>query len=234
MPAPAPHLSAAADAELVVADWGAFFDDYLAAAALAADATVPDAIVPSPLMPHLMYEWLVRRARLRWPGRTVESRPVAVGPGTPYDVLAPDGTRYVSFADWLCPIHCIEPGTCPMIRAPRTWEMGDAMHAPRRRQPRRPAPSCSPAATGCTGSACSMWLARCSRGTPLWPPRAPSAGARRRPGRHRVGLPRRSEPAASRSAPSVGTAGHCVGSGQSPPPAPTRGSRCGNPWLFYI
>ena len=25
------------------------------------------------------------------------------GPGTPYDVQAPDGTRYVSFADWLCP-----------------------------------------------------------------------------------------------------------------------------------
>ena len=122
-------LSAAADAELVVADWGAFFDDYLAAVRPAADATVPDAIVPSPLMPHLMYEWLVRRARLRWPRRTVESRPVAVAAGTPYDVLAPDGTRYVSFADWLCPVHCIEPGTCPMIRAPRTWEMGDAMHA---------------------------------------------------------------------------------------------------------
>ena len=50
-----------------------------------------------------------------------------MGPGTPYDVQAPDGTRYVSFADWLCPVHCIEPATCPMIRAPRTWEMGDAM-----------------------------------------------------------------------------------------------------------
>ena len=42
-------------------------------------------------------------------------------------MLAPDGTRYVSFADWLCPVHCIEPATCPIIRAPRTWEMGDAM-----------------------------------------------------------------------------------------------------------
>ena len=118
----------AESAELVVEEWGAFFDRYLA------DATPrpgepPDAIVPSPLMPHLMYEWLVRRARARWPGRLVESRPVALGPGTPYDVQAPDGTRYVSFADWLCPVHCIEPSTCPVIRAPRTWEMTEAMDA---------------------------------------------------------------------------------------------------------
>jgi hypothetical protein len=112
--------------ELIVDDWSAFFDRYLGSPS-PADGP-PDAIVPSPLMPHLMYEWLLRRARRRWPGRTVEPRPLPVGPGTPYDVPAPDGTRYVSFADWLCPTHCIEPATCPVIRAPRTWEMGEAMH----------------------------------------------------------------------------------------------------------
>jgi hypothetical protein len=78
-------------------------------------------------MPHLMYDWLVRRARSRWPGREVERRALPVGPGTPYDVLAPDLTRYVSFADWLCPTHCIEPATCPVIKAPRTWEMSEAL-----------------------------------------------------------------------------------------------------------
>lgn len=110
---------------LVVQDWGRFFDDFLARSP--EQSGPPDAIVPSPLMPHLMYEWLVRRARIRWPGRTVESRPLAIGPGTPYDVLHADGTRYVSFADWLCPTHCIEPLICPVIRAPRTWEMTNAM-----------------------------------------------------------------------------------------------------------
>jgi hypothetical protein len=49
--------------------------------------------------------------------------------GTPYDRLHTDGVRYVSFADWLCPVHCIEPSICPAIRAPRTWEMGDAVQA---------------------------------------------------------------------------------------------------------
>lgn len=35
--------------------------------------------------------------------------------------------RYVSHADWTCPVHCIEPATCPMIKAPRQWEMGDTV-----------------------------------------------------------------------------------------------------------
>ena len=114
------------DRELVVREWAEFFDEWLAGGPEPA-GDPPDAIVPSPLMPHLMYEWLVRRARGRWPGRPIESRPLPAGPGTPYDRLAPDGTRYVSFADWLCPVHCIEPAVCPVTRGPRTWEMAEAL-----------------------------------------------------------------------------------------------------------
>jgi hypothetical protein len=110
--------------ELVVEEWNAFFDHYLAERAA---GEAPDVIVPSPLMPHLMYQWLERRAARRWPARTVATRPLDVGPGTPYDRRGPDGTRYVSFADWLCPTHCIEPAICPVTRAPRTWEMADAL-----------------------------------------------------------------------------------------------------------
>src|SRR2546422_1779014 len=39
----------------------------------------------------------------------------------------PDRARYVSFADWICPTHCIEPAVCPAIGSARTWEMGDAV-----------------------------------------------------------------------------------------------------------
>lgn len=112
---------------LVVQEWGRFFDRFFAEVSPTLPGEPGDAVVPSPLMPHLMYEWLVRRARARWPNRSVETRPVPIGPGTPYDVSAPDGTRYVSFADWTCPTHCIEPAICPIIRAPRTWEMAEAM-----------------------------------------------------------------------------------------------------------
>jgi hypothetical protein len=116
-----------ADRELVVAEWGDFFDGWLDRPRIGTSGEPGDAIVPSPLMPHLMYQWLVRRARARWPGRAVEQRPLTEPIGTPYDSAAPDGTRYVSFADWLCPTHCVEPATCPVTRAPRTWEMSDRM-----------------------------------------------------------------------------------------------------------
>ncbi len=121
------ELGTAAGCELVVADWSDFFDRWLDRSSPPDADRSGDAIVPSPLMPHLMYEWLVRRARARWPGRAVEQRPVSAAVGTPYDVAAPDGTRYVSYADWLCPTHCVEPAICPVTRAPRTWEMSDAM-----------------------------------------------------------------------------------------------------------
>ncbi len=120
------------DQRLVVSDWSDFFDRWLDPAERAPD----DAIVPSPLMPHLMYQWLLRRARARWPGREVATHPVTLQPGTPYDVLASDGTRYLSFADWVCPTHCVEPAICPVIRGPRTWEMSEALGEVVRREGR--------------------------------------------------------------------------------------------------
>ncbi len=112
------------DAEVVVADWDAFLDDWLGSDSL----TDADRIVPSPLMPHLMAAWLHRRAAERWPDRQVEMSPVTEPFGTPFDWLNPkDGVRYVSHADWICPTHCIEPARCPAIRAPRTWEMGETV-----------------------------------------------------------------------------------------------------------
>lgn len=111
---------------VVAAEWDAFLDAWLGGA-WEAPAGPGDLIVPSPLMPHLLHGWLLRRARARWPGRAVETRPLAGEVGTPFDTAAPDGTRYVSFADWLCPTHCVEPATCPVIRAPRTWEMTEAL-----------------------------------------------------------------------------------------------------------
>ena len=116
------------DCEYVVADWDRFFDRYLSDAA-AGDRVVPanSLIVPSPLMPHLMYRWVVSRARARWPDRAIETRPLDRSVGTPYEHTGPDRTQYVSYADWLCPTHCIEPALCPVIRAPRTWEMSEAV-----------------------------------------------------------------------------------------------------------
>src|SRR5918996_4109369 len=78
------------DRELVVAEWGEFFDQWLDQPRIPGASEPGDAIVPSPLMPHLMYQWLMRRAQVRWPDRVVEQRPLTAPIGTPYDSAAPD------------------------------------------------------------------------------------------------------------------------------------------------
>jgi len=127
-PAPGGRAGHAPGPEVLIAAWASYFADYLSTAA-GTDAAVFDAIVPSPLMPHLMYEWLLQRARARWPGRVVETRPVGREPNIPWQRRAPDDTQYVSFAEWMCPINCIEPATCPAIRGPRTWSLPRALDA---------------------------------------------------------------------------------------------------------
>jgi hypothetical protein len=122
-------------AEIAVSEWTTFFDSYLDAAAAAAisgggeSSRAPDAIVPSPLMPHLMYEWLARRARARWPARAIETRPLDAPSGIPWQRRGADGTQYVSFAEWICPVNCIEPALCPATRGERSWSMPPAVLA---------------------------------------------------------------------------------------------------------
>ncbi len=119
------------DRDFVVRDWREFFQEFLGSAVPAGRGEPQDYIVPSPLMPHLMFEWVLARARERWPRRDIGAAPVPGTLGTPYDRAAPppDRTRYVSFADWICPTHCIEPAVCPAIGGARTWEMADAVQA---------------------------------------------------------------------------------------------------------
>ena len=115
--------------ELVTSNWDSFFGGYLDSACADAAGASADAIVPSPLMPHLMFEWVLSRAKRYWPSRVVETKPVAPVPGMPWQRSAPDGTRYVSFAEWICPVNCIEPATCPKTRGPRWWTMPAAVQS---------------------------------------------------------------------------------------------------------
>lgn len=121
---------------LACSAWAAF----LAAWLDPASRTASDRIVPTPLMPHLFADWHTDRARHRWPEHVTRRLPVDAPIGTPFDMLNPsDGNRYASHADWICPIHCIEPSRCPKIRAPRSWEMGETLVAWNAARPEGPA-----------------------------------------------------------------------------------------------
>ncbi len=106
--------------------WNEYMASWLARGAGALDR---DALVPSPLMPQLCLDWLLARARARWPNRLVSVEALPRVPDMPWERASPDGRHYVSFATWMCPVNCIEPARCPATRGERSWSMPPALEA---------------------------------------------------------------------------------------------------------
>lgn len=123
----APESDALTRFTLEVATWEDFFTRYLDEAAAEPENHAHDAIVPSPLMPHLMAGWLLGRARERWPEREVGAAALESEPAVPWQRAGGDGTHYVSFAEWMCPINCIEPARCPHTSGERSWSLPPAL-----------------------------------------------------------------------------------------------------------
>ncbi len=109
---------------VVQSSWADYLDQWLDEPI---ERLAQDAMVPSPMMPHLCLDWLMTRARLRWPDRQISVEPLPQAPPMPWERAAPDGRHYVSFATWTCPVNCIEPERCPATRGPRDWSMPPAL-----------------------------------------------------------------------------------------------------------
>lgn len=128
-----PGCRVAAEADgvtLITRPWERYFAEYLGAAATrGAPSALEDAIVPSPLMPHLMAQWVMSRARARWPGRPMRFAPLDAAVDVPWQRSGGDGTHYVSFATWECPINCVEPRRCPHTRGARAWSLPPTLRA---------------------------------------------------------------------------------------------------------
>jgi len=116
-----PAANANTRISVVVAPWEAFLPAFLAAAAADPGSVERDAIVPSPLMPHLLRDWLQGRLSMHASGRVVRPAPLVADLDVPWQRSGEDGTHYVSYATWMCPINCIEPVRCPHTRAARHW-----------------------------------------------------------------------------------------------------------------
>lgn len=107
------------DLHFVASEWDDFLDAHLSR--LPPEAT--DQVVPSPFTPHLALAWLLRRLREERPERAWALEPFRRLPGTPFQLQREGGPLLVSHADWVCPVHCIEPDTCPHTGGPRSWDV---------------------------------------------------------------------------------------------------------------
>ncbi|MDQ2665105.1 MAG: hypothetical protein M3Z05_03765 [Gemmatimonadota bacterium] len=112
---------------LETASWTDYFSRFLSDASDGRAPAGNDAIVPSPLMPHLMAEWLLMRAQVRWPRRQIAVAPMGTAPKVPWQMTGADNTQFVSFAEWICPVNCVEPVLCPATRGARSWSLPDAL-----------------------------------------------------------------------------------------------------------
>jgi hypothetical protein len=82
---------------------------------------VDDQLVPAPLMPHLVWEWLADELGLGY-------GPPLRGWSLPYEMES-GGALYISAAGWTCPATCVEPWHCPVLHAPRDWDLADIISA---------------------------------------------------------------------------------------------------------
>ncbi len=112
--------------EIVASDW----IDYLTQLLLRTlndPMVVWDHWVPSPLSPHILQLAFMRAAMKKLPGLQLKEE--ALTPSDSKNLAIPiqiplgSGNHAVSFAEWICPVNCIEPKTCPAIRSPRHWDM---------------------------------------------------------------------------------------------------------------
>lgn len=111
--------------QLVCADWVDYFADLLGQAGDPARAL--DHWVPAPLSPHILFEGFIKAAGRLWPELAWARTKFDEGAGTPVQIPLDNGSLAVSFAQWQCPVNCIEPKTCPAIHRNRDWDMKEQL-----------------------------------------------------------------------------------------------------------
>jgi hypothetical protein len=84
------------------------------------EADGADFLVPAPFQPHLLWTWLASELN-------AVPTPAPAGWALPYEVEGAGGVRFLSAAGWRCPATCVEPAHCPVLHAPRDWDLGDVL-----------------------------------------------------------------------------------------------------------
>lgn len=119
-------------------DWVDYFSQYLVKN-YSDEAAARDHWIPSPLSPHILFLGYLRAAREIFPELRFAETAFRDEMPTPVVMALPVGTLAVSFAEWRCPVNCIEPPQCPHIHQTRDWDMKTALERHFRAFPHRSA-----------------------------------------------------------------------------------------------
>ncbi|MBI2335694.1 MAG: hypothetical protein HYU97_02895 [Deltaproteobacteria bacterium] len=117
--------------QLECAEWYDFFPQLIINHYQDANAQ-QDHWIPSHMAPHILFHSFIKAIKLL---EAIGSHQDIVSISfqepfhTPVRLELASGDMAVSFAEWRCPMNCIEPTRCPAIQDARTWEMRDTMQA---------------------------------------------------------------------------------------------------------
>jgi hypothetical protein len=109
-------------------DWIDYFTAYLVEN-FSDETASQDHWVPSPLSPHILFLGFLRAAGRIFPQMSFRETAFREEIPTPVKMELPVGTLAVSFAEWRCPVNCIEPPRCPHIHQVRDWDMKDTLES---------------------------------------------------------------------------------------------------------
>ncbi len=112
--------------QLQVQDWTDYLADYLVTHLQDSEAR-RDHWIPSPLSPHLLLLGFLAAARRLYPQYDWALEPFRENLSIPVIFPLDAGPLAVSFAQWQCPVNCIEPKRCPAIQQERNWDMKNAL-----------------------------------------------------------------------------------------------------------
>jgi hypothetical protein len=104
------------------AEWSEWLDAHLASWDPAGH------LVPYHWAPHLLLDWLGREVSRAGGRLTRDGSPAPRGLPMERDTAA--GDRALSYADWICPVTCIEPALCPHTRGPKDWSLAGDLARP--------------------------------------------------------------------------------------------------------
>ncbi|MCP5467956.1 MAG: hypothetical protein H7A32_01650 [Deltaproteobacteria bacterium] len=112
--------------EIIQSDWISYLTDLLIRSCND-PAFSQDHWVPSPLSPHILLLAFMRAAMQKNPGLRLQEKAFSDNffekSELPVSIFLESGQFAASFAEWICPVNCIEPKTCPAIHLPRHWDM---------------------------------------------------------------------------------------------------------------